>query len=63
MNLKNFLLGTSKLFLLLGFFISLNSQLLSENRKNCPKDFPTVGAKFVFLGKNKFKLTITSKIS
>ena len=58
MKLKNFLLKFSKFVLLLGFFSS-NFQLLAENKKNCPKDFPSIGTKFTFLDENQFKITIT----
>ena len=58
MKLKNFLLKFSKFVLLFGFFSS-NFQLLAENKKNCPKDFPSTGTKFTFLDENQFKITIT----
>ena len=58
MKLINFLIRISKFLLLIGFF-HLNNQLLAENKKNCPKDFPSIGAKLTVLDENQIKITIT----
>ena len=58
MKLKNFLLKFSKFVLLIGFFSS-NIQLLAEDRKNCPEDFPSTGFLLKKLDKNQWKLTFT----
>ena len=58
MKLMNFLIKISRFVLLIGFF-HLNNQLLAENKKNCPKDFPSIGTKFIVLDENQFKIRIT----
>ena len=57
MKLINFLIRISKFVLLIGCF-HLNNQLLAE-KKNCPKDFPSIGTKFIVLDENQFKIRIT----
>ena len=60
MKLRNLLLNIPKLVLVL-VFCSVNTKLLSEDIKNCPEDFPSVGKKLVPTGENEVKIIITKK--
>ena len=60
MKLRNLFLKIPGVVLLM-VFCSVNSQLLAEDRKNCPEDFPAVGQKFIWTGENEFKLIITEQ--
>ena len=60
MKLRNLLLNIPKLVLLLAF-CSVNTKLLSEDIKNCPEDFPSVGKKAIVTKEEGFKVIITKK--